>query len=175
MLRRVMTPAAKFWVCKRGPELAAEAMEVLGGNGYVEEFPLARIYREMPVNSIWEGSGNIMCLDVLRGLGRDAKAGEAIERELASARGKHRLFDASFERLVARLTKPGIAESEGRNFSWQLVVTMQAALLLNGAAPVLAEAFCDSRLSDARGSVFGSGATHLCAKHIIASSWEHSA
>jgi putative acyl-CoA dehydrogenase len=174
-LRRVMTPAAKFWVCKRGPELAAEAMEVLGGNGYVEEFPLARIYREMPVNSIWEGSGNIMCLDVLRGLGRDAKAGEAIERELASARGKHRLFDASFERLVARLTKPGIAESEGRNFSWQLVVTMQAALLLNGAAPVLAEAFCDSRLSDARGSVFGSGATHLCAKHIIASSWEHSA
>ena len=171
-LRRVMTPAAKFWVCKRGPELAAEAIEVLGGNGYVEDFPLARIYREMPVNSIWEGSGNIMCLDVLRALGRDAKAGQAIERELALARGKHRLFDARFERVAARLAKPGISESEGRNFCWQLVVTMQAALLLNGAKAVLAEAFCESRLGDERGSVFGSGAVLLPAQAIIDASWE---
>ena len=171
-LRRVMTPAAKFWVCKRGPELAAEAIEVLGGNGYVEEFPLARIYREMPVNSIWEGSGNVMCLDVLRALGRDARAGQAIERELALARGKHRLFDARFEQLAARLTAPDISESEGRHFCWQLVVSMQAALLLNGAAPVLAEAFCESRLGDERGSVFGSSAITLPAKDIIDSSWE---
>jgi putative acyl-CoA dehydrogenase len=172
-LRRVMTPAAKFWVCKRGPELAAEAMEVLGGNGYVEEFPLARIYREMPVNSIWEGSGNIMCLDVLRALGRDARAGQAIEQELASARGKHRLFDASFERLAARLCTLSIAESEARNFCWQLVLTLQAALLLNGAAPVLAEAFCESRLSNGRGSVFGSAAVTLPARGIIEASWQH--
>jgi putative acyl-CoA dehydrogenase len=173
--RRVMTPAAKFWVCKRGPELAAEAMEVLGGNGYVEEFSLARIYREMPVNSIWEGSGNIMCLDVLRALGRDASAARAIEQELSLARGKHRLFDAQFERLVARIGKRGIAESEGRNLCWQLVVTLQAALLLNGAAPVLALAFCESRLDGQRGSVFGSAAVTLPAKDIIDASWQHSA
>ena len=72
LLRRLLTPAAKFWICKRGPAVAAEAMEVLGGNGYVEEGPLARIYRQMPLNSIWEGSGNVMCLDVLRALARDA-------------------------------------------------------------------------------------------------------
>ena len=72
-LRRLLTPAVKYWVCKRGPTLAAEAMEVLGGNGYVEESPMPRIYREMPVNSIWEGSGNIMCLDVLRAAQQDAR------------------------------------------------------------------------------------------------------
>src|SRR5471030_3195793 len=75
-LRRALTSAAKFWVCKRGCELAAEAMEVLGGNGYTEELPLARIAREMPVNSIWEGSGNIMCLDVLRAFGRSSARSE---------------------------------------------------------------------------------------------------
>src|SRR5277367_138438 len=86
-LRRALTSAAKFWVCKRGCELAAEAMEVLGGNGYTEELPLARMVREMPVNSIWEGSGNIMCLDVLRAL-RSTPSRDAVLQELSPARGK---------------------------------------------------------------------------------------
>ena len=100
-LRRALTSAAKFWVCKRGCELAAEAMEVLGGNGYTEELPLARIAREMPVNSIWEGSGNIMCLDVLRAFAKSPVTGEAVLEELSLARGQHRNFDAAFERFAA--------------------------------------------------------------------------
>ena len=78
LLRRILTPAAKYWICKRGPAVAAEAMEVLGGNGFVEEGPLARVYRQMPLNSIWEGAGNVMCLDVLRALARDTRCIEAL-------------------------------------------------------------------------------------------------
>src|SRR5271154_1630780 len=103
VLRRALTSAAKFWVCKRGCELAAEAMEVLGGNGYTEEMPLARMAREMPVNSIWEGSGNIMCLDVLRAFGKSAAVRDVVLNELSAARGRHRLFDAAFERFAATL------------------------------------------------------------------------
>ena len=88
-LRRALTSAAKFWVCKRGCEFAAEAMEVLGGNGYTEELALARMAREMPVNSIWEGSGNIMCLDVLRAFGKSAATREAVLQELEPVRGRH--------------------------------------------------------------------------------------
>ena len=92
-LARVLTPAAKYWICKRGPPLAAEAMEVLGGNGYVEENPLPRVYREMPVNSIWEGSGNVIALDVLRALSRDGDAREALQQALAAAAGTDARFD----------------------------------------------------------------------------------
>jgi putative acyl-CoA dehydrogenase len=81
--RRVVTPAAKFWICKRAPALAAEAMEVLGGSGYIEECVLPRIYREAPVNSIWEGSGNVMCLDVLRAIGRTPGTADVLAHELA--------------------------------------------------------------------------------------------
>ena len=100
-LRRVLTSAAKFWVCKRGCELTAEAMEVLGGNGYTEELPLARMAREMPVNSIWEGSGNIMCLDVLRAFGRSNATRGVVLHELSAARGNHGHYDAALERFAA--------------------------------------------------------------------------
>ena len=98
-LRRLLTPAVKYWICKRGPVLAAEAMEVLGGNGYVEESAMPRIYREMPVNSIWEGSGNVMCLDVLRALQKAPQALAMIEAELAAARGGN----TGFDRFAAKL------------------------------------------------------------------------
>src|ERR1700728_5483863 len=98
-LRRALTSAAKFWVCKRGCELAAEAMEVLGGNGYTEEVPLARMAREMPVNSIWEGSGNIMCLDVLRAFAKSAATRDVVLHELDQARGRHRNFDGAHARV----------------------------------------------------------------------------
>ena len=107
-LRRALTSAAKFWVCKRGCELAAEAMEVLGGNGYTEELPLARIVREMPVNSIWEGSGNIMCLDVLRAFAKSPATCEVVLHELSGARGGDRHFDAAFERFAAALSVRGL-------------------------------------------------------------------
>jgi putative acyl-CoA dehydrogenase len=172
--RRVMTPAAKFWVCKRGPELAAEAMEVFGGNGYVEDFPMARIYREMPVNSIWEGSGNIMCLDVLRALSRGTAAAQAIEQELVDARGREPLFDGFFLGLMKKLAAPGHDEAEGRHLAWQIVIGVQAALLIRGGDPTLAEEFCRTRLSQQRGSVFGSGSVHLSADKIFRASWDQS-
>ena len=93
-LARIMTPAAKYWICKRAPMVALEAMEVLGGNGYVEETPLARIYREAPVNSIWEGSGNVICLDVMRAARREPATIDALFAELDQTRGGNRDLDA---------------------------------------------------------------------------------
>jgi putative acyl-CoA dehydrogenase len=162
-LRRALTSAAKFWVCKRGSELAAEAMEVLGGNGYTEELPLARILREMPVNSIWEGSGNIMCLDVLRTFAKSSAACEAVLEELATARGRDARFDAEFERFAAGLAAGGLGEAGARRLAQAFVTLTQASLLLsaaNSGAPAaarVAEAFCATRLArdSGWGAVFG--------------------
>lgn len=143
--RRVVTPAAKYWVCKRGPGFAAEAMEVLGGSGYVEEAPLGRLYREMPVNSIWEGSGNIMCLDVLRALARTPAVLEVVMAELRPAIGANPRFDTSLGQLEARLSA-GVAEEEARSVVQSLVQVLQASLLLRFAPAAVADAFCASRL-----------------------------
>jgi putative acyl-CoA dehydrogenase len=164
-LRRALTSGAKFWVCKRGCELAAEAMEILGGNGYTEELTLARMVREMPVNSIWEGSGNIMCLDVLRAFGKSPATTEVLLRELSTARGQNRYFDAAFERFAA-FAAARSGEALARRFVQIFVTLMQAQLLLgaaagSAAARVVAEAFCATRLNpDAGwGAVFGAGGT----------------
>jgi putative acyl-CoA dehydrogenase len=151
-LRRVVTPAAKFWICKRAPFLALEAMEVLGGNGYVEESVLPRIYRETPVNSIWEGSGNIMCLDVLRAVERTPKAAEAIQQELAA--------DARLKAFADRLQKRLQAadrndESQARVLVRDLVLALQAALLIKHAPAAVADAFCAARLNGEGGGAFG--------------------
>ncbi|MBR0664024.1 isovaleryl-CoA dehydrogenase [Roseomonas hellenica] len=145
--RRLMTPAAKYWVCKRGPAFAAEAMEVLGGSGYVEEAPLGRLYREMPVNSIWEGSGNIMCLDVLRAIARAPAALEVVMAELRPAAGANPLFDACLRQLEARLAA-GVAEEEARSVVQVLVQVLQASLLLRFAPAAVSDAFCASRLRE---------------------------
>ncbi|MGB3743184.1 MAG: isovaleryl-CoA dehydrogenase [Xanthobacteraceae bacterium] len=154
--RRVMTPAAKFWICKRAPLLAAEAMEVLGGNGYVEECVMPRIYRELPVNSIWEGSGNIMCLDVLRALERTPHAGELLLREIGeTARGDKRLQSVAgrLDRELAQRDRHD--ESQARTIVRDLVLAMQGALLLQHAPAAVADAFCASRLGDEPGGTFG--------------------
>lgn len=154
VIRRVMTPAAKFWICKRAPLLALEAMEVLGGNGYVEESILPRIYREMPVNSIWEGSGNVMCLDVLRAIARMPNAGDVLGAEIAGA-GDARV-NAFAGRLQQRL---GAAdrndESQARVLVRDLVLALQGALLVKHAPAEVADAFCASRLSGEAGGAFG--------------------
>jgi putative acyl-CoA dehydrogenase len=154
-IRRVVTPAAKFWICKRGPTLAAEAVEVLGGNGYVEDFVLARIYREMPVNSIWEGSGNVMCLDVLRALTRTPGAIEVLAgewREPARDEPRLKVFVVALERRLA-----GAADdpAQARALTRDLVLALQAALLVRYAPPGVADAFCASRLGDTPGGAFG--------------------
>jgi putative acyl-CoA dehydrogenase len=150
--RRVVTPAAKFWICKRGPAFAAEAMEVLGGNGYVEEFNLARIYRETPLNSIWEGSGNVMCLDVLRALTRAPAAIAMLLEEVAeAAKADPRLMSH-----VARLQKNAkrLDEAQARSFVRDLVLALQGALLIRYSSADVAGAFCATRLAG-DGGAFG--------------------
>src|SRR5215831_973444 len=136
--RRVMTPGAKFWICKRAPLVAAEAMEVLGGNGYVEECVMPRIYREAPVNSIWEGAGNIMCLDVLRALERTAGAAELLLRDIAEAAHADKRLQALANRLQKKLAGHNWRdETQARAIVRDLVLATQGALLLQHApAPV---------------------------------------
>jgi putative acyl-CoA dehydrogenase len=186
-LRRALTSAAKFWVCKRGCELAAEAMEVLGGNGYTEELNLARIAREMPVNSIWEGSGNIMCLDVLRAFGKGVGTRDAVLKELLPARGRHPAYDAAFERFAALAAAGGggaagvpVAEAHARHFTQAFVTLAQAALLLGAAseagARAVAEGFCATRLAPESGwgAVYGASSAYVDAEAVLARAWSGS-
>jgi putative acyl-CoA dehydrogenase len=176
-LRRALTSGAKFWVCKRGCELAAEAMEVLGGNGYTEEMPLARMAREMPVNSIWEGSGNIMCLDVLRAFGKSTATRDVVLSELSAALGRHDEFDAAFERFAAGLDAPAPSQAHARRFTQMFVTLMQGSLLLRAAANTgagaVAEAFCATRLRAEAGwgAVFGASGADVDAAAILARAW----
>jgi putative acyl-CoA dehydrogenase len=151
-LRRVLTPAAKYWICKRLPAVAAEAMEVAGGLGYVEEAPFARLFRESPLNSIWEGSGNVMALDVLRALGRTPATVGVLLDEIGAARGADRRFDAALRRLQALLAPPAdhaAAQAGARIVAASIATMMQASLLLRHASPEVADAFCASRLGPA--------------------------
>lgn len=145
-LGRVLTPAAKFHVCKRGPQFAAEAMEVHGGNGYVEDSELPRIYRELPLLSIWEGSGNVMCLDMLRAIARDRATLEALQEELNAARGMDERLDRFVERLKGTATS-GIDEWDGRRLAHAIVLAVQGSLLVAHAPPDVADAFCATRLA----------------------------
>ncbi len=154
-IRRVLTSAAKFWVCKRGPEMAAEAMEVLGGNGYVEETILGRIYREMPVNSIWEGSGNVMCLDVLRAFSKSPHSREVIMHELHAASGLHSDYDAALAELESWLV-PGVSgEAMARRLTERIATLAQGSLLLQSSRTAVVDAFCQTRLAGRGGAVFG--------------------
>jgi putative acyl-CoA dehydrogenase len=164
--RRVVTPAAKYWICKRAPALIAEAMEVLGGNGYVEECVMPRLYREAPVNSIWEGSGNIMCLDVLRALQKPASAA-ALLAELTAARGGDARFDAALAALERDLAAAAIDERQARRLVETIALTLQAALLLKGAPTAVAEGFCASRLGKERRSGFGALPAAVDARAIL--------
>ncbi|MFD1709202.1 isovaleryl-CoA dehydrogenase [Ottowia sp. GY511] len=155
LLSRVLTPIAKFWICKRGSLFAQEAMECLGGNGYVEEGGegvLARIYREMPVNSIWEGAGNIMALDLLRAM-RKGDVTEALMQELAPARGQHAALDRMID-AVPTLLDVQANESAARTLARDVALTVQGALLAQTAPAAVFGAFCDSRLAT-RHDVFG--------------------
>ncbi|MEO8858369.1 MAG: isovaleryl-CoA dehydrogenase [Burkholderiaceae bacterium] len=156
-IARLLTPIAKFWICKRGSAFAQETMECLGGNGYVEEGGqgiMARIYREMPVNSIWEGAGNIMAIDLLRAL-RKADASAALADELAPAMGAHPLFDRVARSLPHRLQEMA-SEVEARRLAQEMALALQAALLYQSAPGAVFAAFCASRLAgEGGGAVFG--------------------
>ncbi|EIB1426716.1 isovaleryl-CoA dehydrogenase [Salmonella enterica] len=147
---RLFTPAAKFAICKQGIPFVAEAMEVLGGMGYCEESELPRLYREMPVNSIWEGSSNIMCLDVLRVLTKQHGVYDVLSEAFAEVKGQDRHYDRAVRQLQQRLRKPD--EAMGREITQQLFLLGCGAEMLRHASPPLAQAWCQMML-DTRGEM----------------------
>ncbi|OBU85040.1 acyl-CoA dehydrogenase family protein [Chromobacterium subtsugae] len=148
--KRIVTPAAKFWVCKRAVEWSGEAMEIFGGNGYVDAGPMARLFREAPVNSIWEGSGNVMCLDVARAVRREPEAWERLLADLAAmAAGEAGLTDAIGDLRAQAQAGPEQLEARGRRFAQLLALTAQACLLRAQSPAFIADAFIASRLRDA--------------------------
>ncbi|GAB3095216.1 acyl-CoA dehydrogenase family protein [Isoptericola nanjingensis] len=158
--RRLATAVAKYWVCKRGPQHAYEAMECLGGNGYTEAFPLARRYREQPVMAIWEGSGNVVALDVLRAMTREPASLAAVDAELALAAGAHRDLDAHLAATRAVLTGLAGADPAGQQASARrvveaLAVGLQASLMVRHAPDASADAFVAARLGADRGHGYG--------------------
>jgi putative acyl-CoA dehydrogenase len=146
-LARIGTTVAKYWNCKRAPMQIGEALECLGGAGYIEESILPRLYREAPVNSIWEGSGNVMCLDVLRAIEREPKTLSALFDELDAARGADERLDSAIETLRAELNNSADLELRARSLTEHMATTLQGALLYRLGTPQVAQAFCASRLS----------------------------
>ncbi|HEX5541284.1 MAG TPA: acyl-CoA dehydrogenase family protein [Micromonospora sp.] len=155
--RRLATPASKYWICKRGPNHAYEAMECLGGNGYTEDFSLARRYREAPVLAIWEGSGNVIALDVLRAISREPAVVDAFLAEVGQAAGGSALFDAYLNELTGALVAvqaaPGPARA--RRLTEQLALALQASLLIRHAPAEVSDAFVAARLGPDRSSEYG--------------------
>jgi putative acyl-CoA dehydrogenase len=151
--RRLATAVMKHWVCKRAPWHATEALECLGGNGYVEESGMPRLLRDSPLNSIWEGSGNVSALDVLRALAREPETLPAFLAECELARGGNALLDAHLDRV--RAIAPSDPEFEARRVVGDLALALQASLLVRHAPPEVADAFCAGRLDGAGGRVFG--------------------
>ncbi|MFF7025048.1 acyl-CoA dehydrogenase family protein [Streptomyces klenkii] len=157
-LRRLALAAGKYWVCKRGSTHAAEALECLGGNGYVEESGMPRLYREAPLLSIWEGSGNVAALDVLRALGREPAALDAYFAEVGAAAGADARLDAAAARvrdLLGSLGDPNRAQLLARRVAEQLALVLQGSLLVRYSTPAVADAFCASRLGGEWGNAFG--------------------
>jgi len=145
--RRIVTPAAKFWVCRRTVELAAEALEVFGGNGYIDDSLPARLLREAPVNSIWEGSGNVMCLDVLRAIAREPEQARALLHELLALGAGDPLLREAAHALAQQLQlPPAQLEGQGRRLVQRLVLLAQAGLLRQSAPEAVADAFIATRL-----------------------------
>jgi putative acyl-CoA dehydrogenase len=147
--------------------VVAEALECLGGAGYVEESGLPRLFRESPLNSIWEGSGNVICLDVLRALAREPESLDAVLAEIAPAESGEPRLQAWMGRIRQELQRPETVELRARVVVERLATALQAALLIRNAPAPVAEAFCASRLTDARGLAFGTVPAGLQLEAII--------
>jgi putative acyl-CoA dehydrogenase len=145
-LVRLVTAVGKYWICKRTPQHAYEAMECIGGSGVMEDSPFPRLYREAPVNAIWEGSGNVQCLDVLRAMQKTPAVVDAFFAELARARGANAALDAAVAALQAEFKDLADLEYRARHVVDRMALTLQAALLFRHAPPAVADAFCASRL-----------------------------
>jgi putative acyl-CoA dehydrogenase len=156
-LRRFATAVMKYWICKRATPHAAEALECLGGNGFVEESPMPQLLRDSPLNGIWEGSGNVISLDVLRALAREPDGPPAFLAECEQARGSDRRLDSHLDGLAATLAELGGDDAQwlARRAIEDLALAFQASLLVRHAPAAVADAFCAGRLGEARGRAFG--------------------
>ncbi len=152
---RLATAVGKYWITKRAVAVVAEALEALGGNGYVEESPLPRLYRDAPLNSIWEGSGNVQCLEMLRAVKKDAGTLEMTLQEIRAARGGNKHFDNFTTKLERELTESDGLEVRARRIAELLALALQGSLLVQHAPPEVADAFCVSRLTGNAGLAFG--------------------
>ena len=166
-LARIATAIGKYWICKRAPAFVNEAQECLGGAGYVEESSLPRLYRQAPLNSIWEGCGNIQCLDVLRALAKEPETRAAFFAEVGAARGAHRALDAEVAWLAEALDDRATLEVRARRVVERMALMLQAALLLRAGNDTVAEAFCASRLGGQHGAAFGTLAPGPAIKALI--------
>jgi putative acyl-CoA dehydrogenase len=164
--RRLALAVTKYWVCKQAPAHAAEALECLGGNGYVEESGMPRLYREAPLGSIWEGSGNVAALDALRALARQPESAEAFFAELDAAAGADRRLDEAIARLRKDAVEP--SEAAARRLAEAMAVTLQGALLVRYGHPAVADAFAATRLAGDRGHAYGTLPAGIRTQDILA-------
>jgi putative acyl-CoA dehydrogenase len=170
-LKRLGTAIGKYWVCKRGPAHIAEALECLGGNGYVEESIMPRLYREAPLNSIWEGSGNVNCLDVLRIISKEPETVEAFFAEVEPAAHE----DARLRSAIAHLKHdlPRADEDQARILVERMALVLQGVLLIRFSPPAVADAFCASRFSRDGGLAFGTLPPGTNCDAILDRAWPH--
>jgi putative acyl-CoA dehydrogenase len=152
---RIALPLAKYWVCKRTPTLVAEALECLGGNGFVEDSGMPLLFRESPLNSIWEGSGNVTALDVLRAVLREPATVEAWLVEVGRARGEDHRLDRVIHSVLESLADTSALEAGARRLAGQMAACLQGSLLVQHAPAAVADAFCGTRLGDEYGGTLG--------------------
>jgi putative acyl-CoA dehydrogenase len=166
-LSRIGTPVGKYWACKRAPQFVAEALECHGGNGFIADQLMERLYREAPLNGIWEGTGNVICLDVLRSMQREPETVDVFLGELGEARGANAKFDAFADDLGRRLLKPSGLEPVARRIVEMMAFGLQASLLLRYSSPAVADAFCATRLDGDWGHAFGTMPQGIDAEAIV--------
>jgi putative acyl-CoA dehydrogenase len=167
LLSRICTPVAKYWACKRAPQFVAEALECHGGNGFIADQLMERLYREAPLNGIWEGTGNVICLDVLRSMQREPDTIEVFLEEVGKARGANARLDALTEDLGGRLRDPGALEPSARLIVEMMAFALQASLLVRHSSTAVADAFCATRLGGEWGHAFGTLPPGLDTQAII--------
>ena len=153
---RLATPISKYWVCKRQPGFVYEALECFGGAGFVEEGPMPRLYRQAPLNAIWEGSGNVIALDVLRAIGREPESLAAVKAEIDGMRGRQDDYDAHCEYLERFFVPGALHEETARVFTQSMALALQGAALYKSSPEFMFDAFCKQRLSkERRGFMYG--------------------
>ena len=167
LLSRIATPIGKYWICKRTPNHAYEAMEVIGGSGVMENHIMPRLFRESPVNAIWEGSGNVQCLDILRAIEKQPDVLDAYFMELQKAQGANRHFDTFLNDIKSEFTDTNTLQYRGRIIADKMALGLQAALLLQHSTSDVADAFCLSRLASNGGSNYGTMPTEINCAAIV--------